>query len=414
MRKNLLTISLLLVTILVSTFAKSQVDHFTYAITDVQKEGASWSYLRKFNLQTGEYSQILLSGNDVKQVSFDAASKKQLAEFTLVKPYNFSTQPAFSSGVAAIAFDKKNNRLYYTPMFIDQLRYIDLKTMRVYYVTGQGLTGMPEKASDQSNIVTRMVIASDGFGYAMTNDANHLIRFSIGKKSTIEDLGALSDASSNKGISVHNSCSSYGGDMFADNDDNIYIVSAQNNVFKVSTETKVATHLGVVKGLPTGYTINGVAVDDNNKLLVTSAVNGTSYFTVDPKTLTATPYVTSSEIWRASDLANSNVLDVNMNSKTISVIASSPVSFDKRIQLYPNPAVNEQFSIQFSQLEKGNYVVQVTDVTGKQVLLKRVTVGGEEQTEKIQLDAASAKGLYLVKVTDKSNNAVFERKVFVQ
>ena len=81
-------------------------------------------------------------------------------------------------------YDKKNNRLYYTPMFIDQLRYIDLKTMKVFYVADRAFTGKPQKSSDQGNIVTRMVIASDGNGYAMTNDGTQLIQFSTGKKMT--------------------------------------------------------------------------------------------------------------------------------------------------------------------------------------------------------------------------------------
>ena len=43
---------------------------------------------------------------------------------------------------------------------LDQLRYIDLKTMRVYFVNGESFTGKPQKSPDQGNIVTRMVIAS--------------------------------------------------------------------------------------------------------------------------------------------------------------------------------------------------------------------------------------------------------------
>src|SRR5436189_2828650 len=106
-------------------------------------------------------------------------------------------QAPFSTGVAAMAYDKKNNRLYFTPMFIDQLRYVDLKTMKVFYVTDLAFTGMPQKSSDQGNVVTRMVIASDGNGYAMTNDGAHLIRFTTGKKLAIADLGALVDDPSN-------------------------------------------------------------------------------------------------------------------------------------------------------------------------------------------------------------------------
>lgn len=414
MRKNLRSLSLLLGTSLLTTLALSQTDRFAYAITDIQKEGSNWSYLRKFDLRTSEYSQVLLNGMDAGQIAFEANSKKQIQTFPAVDRYGFSTQPAFNSGVAAIAYDRRNNRLYYTPMFIDQLRYIDLKTMKVFYAVDQPFTGMAEKASDQGNIITRMVIV-DGYGYALTNDATHLIRFSTGKNLVIEDLGTVVDAQENKGISIHNSCSSYGGDMIADNDGNLYVISARNNVFKINIETKVATHLGAVSGLPANYTINGAAVDDNNKLLVSSAVNGESYFTIDPKTLVATAYKMANETWRSSDLANSNLLNTKKTTSPPEITSRNfPTEFNNKIQVYPNPVVNNQFTIVLSQLETGNYTLKITDVTGKEVVMRNIMISAEEQTENIKLDPAAAKGIYLVKLTDKNSTTILTKKVIVQ
>ena len=416
MRKNLRLFSLLLGTSLLTTFALGQADRFAYVITDIQKEGSNWSYLRKFDLRTSEYSQVLLNGIDAGQVAYEASSKKQIQNFPAVERYGFSTQPAFNSGVAAIAYDRRNNRLYYTPMFIDQLRYIDLRSMKVFYVTDQPLTGMAEKSQDQGNIVTRMVIASDGYGYALTNDATHLIRFNTGRKLTIEDLGTIVDAQENKGVSIHNSCSSFGGDVIADNDGNLYVISARNHVFKINIESKVATHLGAVTGLPANYTINGAAVDDNNKLIVSSAVNGTSYFTVDPKTLVATAYRTGGEVWRSSDLANSNLLNTK---KTTSAPEIASRSFPaetgtNKIQVFPNPVVNNEFKIVFSQLEAGSYTLKVTDVMGREVVMRNLVINAEEQTENVKLDPSAAKGVYLIKVTDKNNTTALIKKILVQ
>ena len=39
---------------------------------------------------------------------------------------------------------------------------------------------------------------ADGNGYAITNDGNHLIRFTTGKKTVITDFGNLIDAETNK------------------------------------------------------------------------------------------------------------------------------------------------------------------------------------------------------------------------
>ena len=76
MRKSLPFISLVLGTVLLTTHSNAQqADRFAYAVTDMQQQGPSWNFLRKLNLQTGEYSQVLLSGNDASFMAFDATSK---------------------------------------------------------------------------------------------------------------------------------------------------------------------------------------------------------------------------------------------------------------------------------------------------------------------------------------------------
>jgi len=404
--------------LLTSNLSAQQADRFAYAVTDVQQGGANWSFLRKINLQNGEYSQVLLSGNDASLLAYNAATRKQLEAPLQDSRFGTYVNAAFATGVAAMAYDKKNNRLYYTPMFIDQLRYIDLKTMKVYYVTDQAFTGKPVKSSDQGNIVTRMVIASDGFGYAMTNDATQLIKFSTGKKLSITDLGTIADDQSNKGVSIHNSCSSYGGDMIADDAGSLYVFSARNQVFKINLETKVATHLGTINGLPNGFTVNGAAINEENKVLVSSAMTTSSYYTIDMKSLVATPYTITGTVWQSSDLANSNLLNTGTRAKgnTVELISrnTEPNSGDGKIAIYPNPVTNNQFAIQFNELEAGQYTIQVTDVMGRQVLQQIVSVAGEKQTQTVRLNASSSKGVYLVKVTDHANRSVYNTKIVVQ
>ncbi len=82
---------------------KGQPDHFAYAVTAVNKGSSDWIAIRKLDTRTGEYSRILLNMQDNGQI-----------------------QTAAGSSVAAIAYDRKANRLYYTPMNTDQLHYIDL------------------------------------------------------------------------------------------------------------------------------------------------------------------------------------------------------------------------------------------------------------------------------------------------
>ena len=96
--------------------------------------------------------------------------------------------------------------------------------------------------------------------------------------------------------------------MVADDDGNLFIISARNQVFKVNVETKVATHLGAITGLPANYTSNGAAVTDDNKILISSAVDVSSFFVVDPKNWSASAYKINGEILHTSDLGNGNIL----------------------------------------------------------------------------------------------------------
>ncbi|MEO5562780.1 MAG: T9SS type A sorting domain-containing protein [Chitinophagaceae bacterium] len=409
MRKSLLIFSFLL-TIL--NIAYSQADRFAYVITDNVQEGVNWNVLRKIDLQSNTYSDVLLNGNDANPLAFDAATKKQFTTPFTDARFGTVANAAFGTGVAAIAYDKANSRLYYTPMLIDQLRYIDLKTMKVYFVGGFANDALKTKAPDQSNIITRMAIASDGNGYALTNDGNHLIQFTTGKKIKVTDLGPIVDDQNNKTVSVHNSCSSFGGDMIADDNDNLYVFSARNQVFKVNIESKVATHLGAISGLPAGFTTNGAAVGSDNKILLVSATNNNALYTLDNKTWTAAP-IKSSIAWRSSDLANSNLLATRKSAMIPSVLTAVADEADTRIGLYPNPTIGKQFTVQFNQPE-GNYIIQVTDALGRQTIRANANIKGKGQTESIQLPEATKRGVYLVKVVDQNKLTIFSRKIVVQ
>jgi len=417
MRKNLLSATLLLGTITLSSFINAQNDRFAFAITDLQSTGSGWNALRKLDLKSGEFTSVLLNGSDATITAYDVNTRKAWKEIPDVKFGNFMQAP-FSTGVAAMAYDKKNNRLYFTPMFIDQLRYVDLKSMKVFYVTDQSFTKLGSMHNDEGKIITRMVINPDGTGYAVSNDANTFIRFTTNKKLQITQLGSLVDDPSNGGVSVHNRCSSWGGDMVADDEGNLYILSSRNSVYKIDVETKAAKLLGYIKGLPQDFTTNGAVVTPEGKVLVSSAVNGNAYFLVDPKDWSATQYEAKAGIFRSSDLANSNYLQTKPKNTTQSEIVTRKVPDNiiaaSKIQIYPNPVSNNQFTLQFGKVATGNYNIEMTNVTGQIVMQRAVNVQSEDQVETISIKSSMARGVYLVKVTGRNNESVLSQKLVVQ
>jgi hypothetical protein len=397
----------------------AQYDHFAYAITDVSKDGAGWNALRRLDLETGQYSNVLMNGTDQNFVVYDAISKKQIS-FQTDARYGNLFQAPFATGVAAAAYDKKHNRLYFTPMFIDQLRYIDLRTMKMYYVTS-AFTQWGNMHNDEAKIITRMVIAPNGEGYAISNDGNTFIRFSTGKKPNIVQLGSLVDDASNNGTSIHNRCSSFGGDMIADDRGNLFILSARNHVFKVNVESKVTTFLGVIKNLPANFTVNGAVVDAEGSLLVSSAVDASAYYKINPQGWTASPYQVANGVYRSSDLANSNFLSSKPITPLKPELQNVPLTklvaadrFAKLISIYPNPVTNDHLTIQFNKVPDGDYVIELTDVLGRSVMQKRITINNEDQTQSLAISRSHARGTYLVKVFAKGKQSVFTQKVLVQ
>jgi len=394
----LLSLSALCVT------AQAQSDRFAYAITDQQSGGSNWHFLRRIDLAGGSVTQSLFEGLNDQRPVYQAGTGK--AALTHDAP--------FQSGVAAMALDPRTNRLFFTPMQIDQLRYIDLNNWKTYYVSGTPLANNRTTTTDAGAMVTRMTIGHDGYGYALTNDARHLIRFSTGGLPIIEDLGSLVDDPANNGQSVHLSCTSFGGDIIADDKGNLYLMTSAQYIFRINIKSKVATHLGSIKGLPAGFSINGMAVTDKNQILVTSAVQP-GYFLVDPANWTAAAWPVKETAWNGSDLANGNVLRSQGSSLNAKPETPQLVETGKGyMSVYPNPVQQHQFQLRLRDLNPGGYHLEITDMLGRQVLTQAVQISQENSTLPVVLPKGQTQGLYLIKLSGTSFRASYQQKIMIQ
>lgn len=312
-------------------------------------------------------------------------------------------------------------------MAINQLRYIDLKSGKIYYFENEAF-GTVSGIGDGPNQITRMVIASDGNGYALTNDANHLIRFTTGKNPVITDLGALTDDAANGNLSVH-SRRGYGGDMIADASGNLYLLTANRNVFKIAINTKVATHQGTIKGLPEGFTTNAAMVEDGSKVIVASSESAVGYYRFDLTTMQAEKVSTSPLVFNASDLANDklafakkkkdkkNETPEEQKQTTEEASRKSPaqdIIANNGIAIYPNPVTNGFVKISFANQPAGRYNVELIDISGKLIQSKEVNINGNMQIEEVRLPKTLSGGNYLLKVTGVANNVSVTNKIVVQ
>lgn len=420
--KTLLSTSFIALTL----SAAAQDAPTTFAITGNGNGDFQWLNIRQVDVNTGKMVKDVYLNNKTSFVLMDAVSKTPATTQTFkfdnagtTSVVQMTDAPTLTM-VAAAAYDKRHDKLFFTPMRIGELRWLDLSAK------GEAPKFYAEKVQllnsgnlmDEANHITRMDIAADGNGYAISNDGNHLIRFTTGKKTVITDLGNLIDAESNQGgISIHNRCTSWGGDMVADAYGKLYVISANHQVFKVDIDTRIATHLGTITGLPATYTTNGAAVDGYGKIIVSSANSFEGFYKFDMKDLVAIKVEGSDKTYNASDLANGNLLyqkeaDAQRSLGAIALPAVTPANSDARV--FPNPVTTNEFKVLFDGQKPGNYYLNLSDLSGRTVFNKMVTVSSKVQSETVQITNTIGKGMYLVRVTDAAKQIVFTERIVVQ
>lgn len=398
----------LLTPVIAYTAEAQQSPSVAFAITSAEQGKFQWTNIKMIDLSTGEVLRTIYDGKQPYN-AYNARTRKEIAVKNAATMQNQQAQPLHAMS-AALAYDKRHNRLYYTPMYVNQLRYIDLssKETSIYYFDQEKFSNA-QSLNNEASHITRMVIAADGKGYAVSNDGNHFVQFTTGKKPTITDLGALQDDPKNS-ISIHEKQTSWGGDMIADATGNLYIISAFHNVFKINIRTRIATHIAKIEGLPANFTTNGAVVNDEGRLVVSSASSTDGYYAVDMNTWKA-ERLHNNKVFNASDLANGN-LAFSKNTEPGKLIERELVRNNK-IGLYPNPVTTGQFRVTFNNRDFGRYDIQVVDLTGKLVATKTYTVSNQGQVAEMDLRGMLANGTYLVKVLNQNKKTVFSDKIVV-
>ncbi len=412
MKKALLSLTMLAGLCAVQPTAKAQ-SSTAFAITGESKGNVNWSVIREIDLSTGKLVRDIYLPAAQKPAQIDATTGKEISyDPTAAAKGTAAPCTCQTSLAAASAYDARQQRLYFTTLFGNDLQYIDItkKDLKIYHVTDQTLKAFPAQPGEADNI-TRMVFGSDGNGYAITNNGNHFIHFTTGKKVTITDLGSLTDKANNA-ISVHAQSASWGGDLVADDAGSLYLFTVAGHVFKIDTRNLEAAFVGTIKNLPSAFSVNAAAVNKNGTVTVASSVDAGNYFTVDMKTLEATPIEASDNFYNASDFANGNVLATD---KTVAkVLPAVSITSNEQVSIYPNPVKNKTVNLYFNGTLQGKHLIEVLDVSGKRLVAKSVELVASSSTQKLTLPASATAGMYVVHVLNGTNKNVFTGNIVVE
>lgn len=399
----------------------AQTGNFAYAITGDGNNDYLWMNIRQIDLTTGQPTKTLFERGKTNFTLTDVTTKKVATEASVAQVNVFADRNYPTANfVAAAALDSRNNRLYYIPMRMNELRWLNLdqkSAPAAFFTMPSPLLSFGD-VNDEANNVTRMVIAADGNGYAVTNDGNHLLKFTTGRTPSIKDLGNLVDEDASKGVSIHNKCTSWGGDMIADAYGQLYIISASRNVFSIDVESRMVTHLGTIGGLPAAYTTNGAAVDNDGNVVVCSANFFEGYYKFDIKDLAAKKIEGSDIKYNASDLANANLLYQKEADARRSLALSGTLPALKEAvsdtRVFPNPVTGNYFNVMFENKPQGSYTIVLTDLAGRSLQSQVVSITKGSQSAAVKINGRPSKGMYMVKVLDELKQVVYTDKIMIQ
>jgi len=380
-----------------------------FAVTGDKAGAIQWTKIRQVD---GSANQELL---DASKPSYFISAKTNQKTTPVLKDGGLDASVA-GTGIAALAYDEANNRLYFSPLFRDGgIRYIDLddKSSQKAVTIFDDVYNLVDRAKDgEGRNITRMVIGKNNTGYAISNDGNSFIRFSTKGNVNMENLGALVDDEKNGQISVHTSCNNWGGDIVAAENGELYLFTMRQSVFKINPDTKVASYLGSIKGPDGQFSVNGAAVDEEGRVVLSSAVQpGIRWVIDDMNTLIAN--AEKNDIWyNASDLASSNLLFANRGQGTAQRVSTS-IEFKNGVGIYPNPVTNGRFTVVFQSFPAGRYSLDM--VNGLGVSLNSQTVEVKDKGQTVQMQTGNlAKGLYVFRITNASRKEAFTEKILVQ
>jgi len=401
--------------VVIAASAQKMASHEIFAIAAEKQGSFDYSSIQLINAVNGKSVKQFFGKNS----SFEARTIKTAKRFDATTAFRGADSFMHPMGnlTGAVAWDAKNNRLFFAPVGLNQLRFIDLNTQTpaFTYIDDQNFGETRTNAGAQ---ISRMVIDPNGIGYALSNDGEHLIQFTTDKKISITDLGALKDnpADTINGYHKNCSCLSYGGDMIADTKGDLYVITANNRVHKIDVKTKQITFLSAIKGLPQGFTSNGAAVDDDGAVILSSAVSNAEqkfpYYSVNFKTFEAKPM--QGEFVNTSDLASANFLSVPKDKISVSAASlsfSETLIANKNISVYPNPVKGTTIKIVLNNLKPGAYTAALFDLQGRIAEQKKFNISSKSHSE--SLSAPAAQGNYILNIIDEKGRSVYNSKLLV-
>lgn len=366
-----------------------------FAITGKQVPQIVFNDLRALDLNKGVSGEILFAEQSVPKIF----SQSLQTNFTESKTSVHNSQ---TPSMASLALDVKTNSLVFVPMFSSNIYVMNNRSKEITLVENKGVKSV---ACNVASHITRMAATKDGNIYAMSNSGSQLIKISSENgRYSVQDLGSIKDISENSEISLSTMLTGFGGDMVADAENNLYVISASNNIFKINVGSLTSEFIGKVSGLPQNYASNGAAVNAAGNIVVGNA-RGEGLYEFNLNTLEAKA-VSGDFKMPIYDLASAYFLNDQDAVPSKNIVSG--------IEIYPTKVNQQFFNVKIdNEKVKGNLKVEIADYMGNKLMKQSINVVRNNSEFKINLNNYNA-GVYIVNIGDARGNTIFSSKIIIE
>lgn len=285
----------------------------------------------------------------------------------------------FNPLTASIAFDSSRNQLVIMPMNQPELILIDGLTQQTSAVDISNIVMI--SPCDEGTYFTRMT-SLNGKVYALNNKGSDLIEFDLTSKK-VKNIGSVIFPTDEK-LAI------YGGDLVADSNGNLILISVNGSVFEINMTSKIANLKGKISGLPNEYTVNGASVNPDGTIRLANA-QGKGKYSVSLDNLQA--------IYQGNDVPTYDLA---------SDIKIGEHNLKNELVLFPNEVVNGILNIK--NLKNTNEVsLEIYDLFSNKVYNKKQSLNDTQQILSFSVNLKP--GIYLAKVINKNGKELVAKKI---
>jgi uncharacterized repeat protein (TIGR01451 family) len=347
------------------------------------------SYISSVNISSGARLTTVFNGISINNYYANTNTRMPIGSRLL-------------TDASAIAFDNATQRIYFvnnSTAAAQELYYVSLTTSPVKaYKFSSATSYYPTTSTGAGYNITRMTWSPFGVGYALTDNGQELIRFSVNGSNvpTFTNLGPILDLNSSQ-PSVANET---GGDICADYFGNLFLITNSGKLYTImmDEDIPVAVYEFTPTGLPTDKN-HSLTIGPDGKMVVSGAYQNAFRIEMALHTATSITGGSTTNVFTSGDYASCYYPQMPGRKAVTKSAAEKPNTQEAimkaAVRVSPNPFVNN-LNLQVALPAAETVKIRLIDMYGRTVYATTEKLSSGVNTLNLNIPGSLGRGIYIL------------------